>query len=58
MYVEERNGHVIRKMVGYITLNRRAMVDALNDIYDLRIPYRFHFVAVRRIIKKEKLSSR
>jgi len=58
MHVEERNGHVIRKMIGYITLNCREAVDALNDVYELSNPYRFHFVAVRRMIEKEKLSSR
>ena len=58
MYVEERNGHVIRKTIGYITLNCREAVDALNDVYEILTPYRFHFVAVRRMIEKEKLSSR
>lgn len=58
MYVEERNGHVIRKTIGYITLNCREAVDALNDVYDILTPYRFHFVAVRRMVEKEKLSSR
>jgi len=58
MHVEERNGHVIRKMIGYITLNCTEAVDALNDVYELSNPYRFHFVAVRRMIEKEKLSSR
>jgi hypothetical protein len=58
MYVEERNGHVIRKTIGYITLDCREAVDALNDVYDILTPYRFHFVAVRRMIEKEKLSSR
>lgn len=58
MHVEERNGHVIRKMIGYSTLNCTETVDALNDVYELSNPYRFHFVAVRRMIEKEKLSSR
>jgi hypothetical protein len=58
MHVEERNGHVIRKMIGYITLNCPEAVDALNDVYEISNPYRFHFVAVRRMIEKEKLSSR
>lgn len=58
MHVEERNGHVIRKMIGYITLNCFEAVDALNDVYDVSNPYRFHFVPVRRMIEKEKLSSR
>jgi len=58
MYVEERNGHVIRKTVGYVTLDCPETVDALNDVYDVLTPYRFHFVAVRRMVEKEKLSSR
>lgn len=58
MYVEERNGHVIRKAVGYITLNCPEAVDALNLLYDVLAPYLLHFVAVRRIVEKEKLSSR
>lgn len=58
MYVEERNGHVIRKTVGYLTLNCPEAVVALNAVYDLLTPYLFHFVAVKRMIKKERLGSR
>lgn len=58
MHVEERNGHVIRKMIGYVTLDCPEAADALNDVYELSNPYRFHFVAVRRMVEKEKLSSR
>lgn len=58
MYVEERNGHVIRDVIGYITLDCVEAVDALNDVYEVLTPYRFFFVAVRRMIEKEKLSSR
>lgn len=58
MYVEERNGHVIRKFVGYQTLNCPEAVDALNELYDVLTPFLLHFVAVRRMVEKEKLSSR
>ncbi len=58
MFVEERNGHVIRKTIGYITLNCPEAVAALNALYDILTPYLMHFVAVRRMIEKEKLSSR
>lgn len=58
MYVEERNGHVIRKTVGYITLNCWEAVGALNELYDVLTPYLVHFVAVRRMIEKEKIGSR
>lgn len=58
MYVEERNGHVIRKTVGYIRLDCREAVDALNLLYDVLTPYLMHFVAVRRTTGKEKIQSR
>ena len=58
MYVEERNGHVIRKTVGYITLDCPEAVGALNALYDVLTPYLLHFVAVRRMIQKERLNSK
>ena len=58
MYVEERNGHVIRDTVGYVTFDCPEAVDALNEVYDVLVPYRIHFVAVRRTIKKERVGAR
>lgn len=58
MFVEERNGHVIRKTVGYIRLDCPEAVDALNLLYDVLTPYLMHFVAVRRTLEKEKVQSR
>jgi len=58
MYVEERNGHVIRKMVGYVNLDCREVVDPLNEYYDVLTPYLMHFVAVRRMLGKEKVFSK
>lgn len=57
MYVEERNGHVIRKTVGYLRLDCPEAVDALNRLYDALAPYLIHFVAVRRTLTKEKIQS-
>lgn len=57
-YVEERNGHVIRKFVGYIRLDCPEAVDALNGAYEILTPYLMHFVAVRRTVGKEKVQSR
>ena len=58
MYVEERNGHVIRKHVGYIRLDCHEAVNALNTMYDVLTPYLMHFVAVRRTLEKEKIQSK
>ena len=58
MYVEERNGHVIRKMVGYINLDCREVVPYLNLYYDVMTLYFFHFIAVRRMIGKERDNSK
>ena len=58
MYVEERNGHVIRREVGYIRLDCRQVVDALNAFYDVLTPYLMHFVAVRRTLTKERVQSK
>ena len=58
MYVEERNGHVIRKTVGYIRLDCPEAVGALNNLYDVLMIYLLHFVAVRRTLMKEKIQSK
>lgn len=58
MYVEERNGHVVRKFIGYQTLNCREAVTALNAVYERLNPYLLHFVAVRRLVKKERFNAR
>ncbi|MEK7607171.1 MAG: hypothetical protein AAB444_03190 [Patescibacteria group bacterium] len=58
MYVEERNGHVIRKVIGYQRLDCVEAVAALNRLYDILTPYLMHFVAVRRTIEKEKVQSK
>lgn len=58
MYVEERNGHVIRKMIGYMNLDCREVVSVLNSYYDVMTPYLMHFVAVRRMLDKEKVFSK
>ena len=58
MYVEERNGHVIRKMIGYMNFDCREVVEPLNEYYDVMTSYLLHFVAVRRMLGKEKILSK
>ena len=52
MHVEERNGHVIRKWIGYMRFDCKEAVDALNNVYEVLSPYLNHFVASRRVIEK------
>ena len=57
-FVEERNGHVVRRYVGYARLDAREVVMALNALYDALTPYLNHFVASRRIVSKERVGAR
>lgn len=58
MYVEERNGHVVRKMIGYTTLNCSEVVGPLNAYYDILHLFLCHFVAVKRMLGKERVGSK
>lgn len=58
MFVEERNGHVIRKFVGYNRLDCRDVADVLNGMYDILALFLNHFVPVKRCIEKNKIGSR
>jgi len=49
-YVEERNGHIVRKYVGYIRLDCIEAIEALNNLY-LRVnTYTNHFISSRKTI--------
>ena len=58
MYVEERNGHVVRKYLGYIRLDCFAVVRAMNALYDVLALYLNHFQAVRRTLTKERVGAK
>lgn len=57
-YVEERNGHIVRKYVGYIRLDCKEAVEALNNLYAVLCPYLNHFIASRKCIEKVKIGSK
>jgi hypothetical protein len=57
-FVEERNGHVVRAYVGYMRLDARETVAALNNLYAVLTPYLNHFVASKRIVKRERIGAR
>lgn len=58
MCVEERNGHVIRKKIGYIRIDCEESVERLNRYYDKLCLLFNHFIAVRRTKEKDRVGSR
>jgi len=57
-FVEERNGHVVRKWIGYARFGTEEIVTALNNLYDVLTPYLNHFVSSKRIVSKERIGAR
>ena len=57
-YIEERNGHIVRKYIGYIRLDCEEAVAALNDVYAVLCPYLNHFIPSRKCIEKVKVGSK
>ncbi|MBW6440424.1 hypothetical protein K0B03_00080 [Patescibacteria group bacterium] len=58
MCVEERNGHIIRKKVGYIRIDYQEAVNVLNEYYENLCLFQNHFIAVRRTKDKVRIGSR
>jgi hypothetical protein len=57
-FVEERNGHIVRKWLGYDRFDIPELVPLLNDLYDVLTPFTNHFVSNRRIISKQRVGAR
>lgn len=57
-FVEERNGHVVRKYVGYGRLDVPETVCALNAFYEVLGLHQNHFIASRRCVRKERMGSK
>jgi len=58
MLVEERNGHVVRKIIGYMRISCPEAVKVLNELYEVECLIHNYFTPVRRTIKKVKTGSR
>lgn len=58
MCVEERNGHIIRKKIGYIRIDCDETVIVLNEYYDKLCLLVNHFIAIRRTKEKVRIKSR
>lgn len=57
-FIEERNGHIVRKWIGYERFDTEAHVDALNAVYEKLDLYLNHFQAVRRCVKRERVGAK
>lgn len=57
-FVEERNGHIVRKWIGYERFDTVAHVVALNAVYEKLDLYLNHFQAVRRCVKRERVGAK
>lgn len=58
MYVEERNGHVVRKYLGYMRFDAVELVPTINELYGILGLYLNHFRAVRRMASKERVGAK
>ena len=58
MCVEERNGHVVRKYVGYLRYDVPEIVPVMNDMYAILGLYLNHFMPVRRTIEKIRVGAK
>ena len=57
-FVEERNGHIVRKWIGYTRFEHQEIVDTLNKLYDILTPYLNHFVASRCVTAQERIGAK
>lgn len=57
-YVEERNGHVVRKWVGDARFDCQESVDALNAYYETLMLLVNHFLAIRKTKTKSRVNGK
>lgn len=53
-YVEQKNGHVVRREIGYRRLDCKEIIDVINELYILIAFHRNYFVPQRKLISKER----
>lgn len=57
-YVEQKNGHVIRRWLGYTRFDCPDIVPVMNEMYDLLKTYLNHFVPSRKCLEKVRIGSK
>ncbi len=57
-YVEQKNGHVVRRFLGYARYDCKDTVAAMNELYDVLDLYLNHFVPSRKCVEKVWIDSK
>lgn len=57
-YVEQKNGHVVRRFLGYTRLDTKSVVPLVNELYDVLDLYLNHFVPSRKCVEKVRIGSK
>lgn len=57
-YIEQKNGHWVRREVGYQRLDAKEVVVIMNQFYEKMCLFRNHFVPQRKCVEKVKIGSK
>ena len=57
-YVKQRNGHVIRRFIGYQRFDCEAVANEMNFLYDVLENYINHFFPIRKYIEKIRVGAK
>lgn len=57
-YVEQKNGHIVRRFLGYTRIDCREAVPAMNALYEILDRYLNHFVPSRKCLEKVRIGSK
>jgi hypothetical protein len=57
-YVEQKNGHIVRRFLGYTRFDNKAVVPLMNELYEVLDSYLNHFVPSRKCLEKVRIGSK
>jgi hypothetical protein len=57
-YVEQKNGHVLRRFFGYSRIESVEAIEKMNAVFDVLELYLNHFVPSRKLIEKVRIGSK
>ena len=57
-YVEQKNGHVLRRFFGYSRIESPEAIEKMNQVFDILELYLNHFVPSRKLVEKVRIGSK